>query len=460
MPCVAAPRGVRSPAQSVAKEESDVVFTDLKDLLGHGAERETKLASDGFWDQFTRPTQEEIELQREEAERAQMEGMEDEEEVSEVESHRCIVDGFVFGACMDYSKVYGLLSPHVPMHVEDGRALACLMGSSIFPDLMYNSDMPPRAASALYEVLFHVMGRTDDAAILAQMQNAALGLIAMKRFDYKYSHATVLAWFAQVGLCPLISDGAGVPAAPATVPESVSSLATLPNIRTMLCALSADLRQNSARFSADDLSMLFPVFVSMALDAGLAPASASIDAALQACMEWLPVCRVERCLPWIVAHEAFFLARPARLVTLVRRVRASAKGQMAWIPILDHFLALLLPVPGAEAEQDADSRFVQCLAGYLEVQARSVDRSLQQMARVLELARLRLLATCIEDLGREALGQLRRRIQAAKDTVPQQPASGNMRTLNALVLMMVHVENYLRSQTRAALPIDAYFQKK
>lgn len=55
----------------VIQEEAPQPQVNMKAIIGEDPEKDAYLASDDFWNRFTAPTQEEILLQQEQAERAE-----------------------------------------------------------------------------------------------------------------------------------------------------------------------------------------------------------------------------------------------------------------------------------------------------------------------------------------------------------------------------------------------------
>lgn len=143
--------------QEEEKEEAPVRQRDLKELLRDLGDREVRLASDDFWEQFQQPTQEEVQLRKEQAEREEEEeeeeSSEDEDDVAGREVWICRTGEWT--SLEDAQLTYKRIVDELPISFPVGswQNLSHLMDSRLVGDVLITADFPPETSTSLYSTL-------------------------------------------------------------------------------------------------------------------------------------------------------------------------------------------------------------------------------------------------------------------------------------------------------------------
>lgn len=134
---------------------------NIEELFREGIEKEARLASEDFWDRFERPTEEELELEKEQQDRANEEGSsEDDEEAEEVHYLNCLADDKATIIEEEKDKMsddeevfFESIQSLFPFEVGSWQSLACFMGSSVSADVLGSSEYSARTAHSLFRTL-------------------------------------------------------------------------------------------------------------------------------------------------------------------------------------------------------------------------------------------------------------------------------------------------------------------
>lgn len=225
-------------------------------------------------------------------------------------------------------------------------------------------------------------------------------------------------------------------------------------METLLTLLAFDLRRNNTRFTEETVSMLFLKVLPLLFEKAIQSSLVSVINLIHATVEWLPVCRADKVVTWLGSNHSFLLEPTKRLAILVRILGGSPKGKLCVLSILDHFLVDFIGQP-----YEGDEGFIEAVEARLRDTDLKSGASLIQLSRLLELASLRLLNTCIEDLDEPRLVMFKKSLTLARDSIMPQPRKSIIRILDCYAKMILHVETHLRSKGKSMSRIDNFYTK-
>jgi hypothetical protein len=175
-------------ASIVGTEEDEKGFGPpmaLKDILGADLEKDALLASDGFWDKFNHPTQEEQMLEEALAKLKDEESTEEEEEEEESAFISCRKEAFSYEPVENENEdgeaeIFQHLASILPFQMTNGANIGALMHTRLFTDLVQAADFDDESQAQLFETVMKVIVTSKNAHVLYCIKNCALGLLQSK----------------------------------------------------------------------------------------------------------------------------------------------------------------------------------------------------------------------------------------------------------------------------------------
>lgn len=416
---------------------------NLKELLGGDLEKDAVLASDGFWDRFAQPTQEECLLEKEKAERATESS--DEEET----------EGSTFISCLVNSQDNNLLAEdeesealdrillylgvfHLPSHEQ----LLCMSQSMLVHDLIQCAELSQSTRNHLFELALSTFLGSSSNLLRKCMYHSALAIVKGPRLDIHWP-TEFARWFGSLGIRPGL-EAITSPICANKIPPGRPSDRFLRIIQGLLSVFRTSLH---ADIPFDQIDSIIVLLIPLLFDPALNIIQSEIVTTLAECLVARGATgRPERFFE-IIAPIKDFLTKPIRrLCTLLRTLDETECLPKSLPALLDCCLELEFEDMPSEAFPQVDMVFLARVQFVLQAYER--DSSLARLCKALELIYIRLLGTSMISLPFESVEQLRNVVLSVKDMIPAQPAANNLRAIELLSGMACHLEVFLRPRRK------------
>lgn len=406
----------------------------LKDILGGDLEKDAVLASDGFWDRFVRPTQEESLLEKEKAERAAE--CSDDEEADDSPFITCCTNNFKLN-CLDSEEEDEILDRVLlflgSFQFPGPECLLSLSQSTLVIDLVQCSELSDSTRINLFNLSINTLLSSSTERLHQCMLHLAIAVIRQAPFSINVA-SELARWLRALGIRTDHASTGPVPQNQTSVESLQQNSDILSNLKSILTIIDEFCRAGlSPEFTAEVMTMLVPLL----FDLGLESIHAQLSAIISNCAQ----CHRDRIVQVLHPIRRFFL-NPTRRLCLLLRTFSVNENLRALTPfLLDRFLDAEIEI-APEASSDPETMFIARVYAALEAYERS--SMLSQLCKVLESIYMRLLSTDLSLIDLEAVENLRKAILATKDMVPAQPAAHNLRAIDLLSSMACHLELYLR----------------
>ncbi len=370
---------------AIVEEEDALPPVDLKQLL---CDKDTRLASDDFWDKFNLPTQGELALKAQQEEQAQLDE-EEEEDREEVLDCSCVKEGFkaeLLGTEEIYAALKRILSVDWPDEI---------FRSSIVSDLVQRTDKDKKT---LLVQIVRLLAKTDEEETMAVLYDIGLGIIRSAEFIMD-----------EDGFSRIL-DNFGIDTHAIGPIKSDNSLTHYELIRNLDYCLRL-LSNVNCGSKLHCMPLLF-------------------DPRLRiVCLPFIRKYISERNVDYMSLIAGLEDLIAPRLVIFLRCLPTDTSQ------LLNHFLSTQLGAKSLESDED----FISHVSEYV-----SKEISFKQLSHALDLIWLRLMRT--GDIKKDQLSELKTALVRAKESVPVQPYIYNIRCLDVLAKMITFSETLLRAK--------------